>query len=82
MARTAGRRVRKESVPVLPVGQSDHDLGRGANWESFRDSGKYFVVVGENGDFVEIPLDEAGIPLYETIMDRPIPKKNERKKGK
>lgn len=81
MAITSGRLVDQKELPVLPLG-SDVDLGKEANWESLRDSGKYLVAVGENGDFVEIPLDEAGIPLYETLMDRPIRKKNQRKKGK
>lgn len=82
MAVTSGRLVRKDSLPVLPVGTSDHDLGREANWESLRDSGKFLIAVGENGRWIDIPLDETGLPLYETIMDRPIPKKNQRKKGK
>lgn len=84
MAITSGRLVKQDALPVLPLGTEQVDLGKEANWESLRDSGKYFIAVGENGDFVEIPLDEAGIPLYETLMDRPLPpkRKNHRKKGK
>lgn len=83
MAITSGRTVKQSDLPVLPTAAETDAIDRSTEWARLRDSGKYLIAVGEDGDWVEIPLDETGLPLYETIMERPIPPKtDQRKRGK
>lgn len=66
MARERGRDVRG-TMPVLPLPASQEELGprplTAAEWANAQDSGKYYWAVQE-GDWVEIPLDESGLPIY------------------
>lgn len=79
MAITSGRLVSKSDLPVLPTVGEANEIDKSTEMQRLRESGNYLWAVGADGDWIEIPLDESGLPMYERVIPKEAPKK---RKGK